>query len=112
MSRLLIATLLLTLGLAAPASATRVMYQPEDAYELSLGEVSLPQRVGGSVIFKPCPECKTVGLRVTTDTRYFVAGQQVTVGELAKAVEKLERTTNVTVFFDKETRFVNRLKID
>lgn len=112
MNRFLISALLLTLGLAGPATATRVMYQPEDAYELSLGEVSLPQRVGGSVIFKACPECKTVGLRVTTDTRYFVKGQEVTVGELAKLTEKLARTTNVTVFFNKESRFVNRLKIN
>ena len=112
MSRLLITTVLFTLGLAGPASATRVMYQPEDAYELSLGEVSLPERVGGSVIFKACAECKTVGLRVTRDTRYFVGGLEVTVDELAKLTAKLARTTNVTVFFDKESRFVNRLAID
>jgi len=112
MHRLLLAALFLTLGLATSASATRVMQQPEDAYELSLGEVSLPQRVGGSVIFKPCPTCKTVGLRVTGDTRYFVAGEEVTVAELATLTAKLSRTANVTVFFDKESRFVNRLKIN
>ncbi len=112
MSRLLITALLVTLGLAGPASATRVMYQPEDAYELSLGEVSLPQRVGGSVIFKPCAACKTVGLRVTRDTRYYVGGEEVTVADLATLTAKLARDTNVTVFFDKESGFVNRLAID
>ena len=109
--RFLIALLVL-LALASPAHATRVMEQPEDAYELSLGQVSLPQRVGASIIFKPCPECKTVGLRVTAATRYFVSGQEVTIDLLAEATEKLDRDTNVAVFFDKDSKFVNRLKIN
>jgi hypothetical protein len=112
MSPRVITALLVTLALAGQAHATRVMQQPEEAYELSLGQVSLPQRVGGSVIFKPCPDCQTVGLRVTAATRYFVSGQEVTVDALAKATENLASTTHVAVFFDKASKFVNRLKIN
>ncbi len=112
MSQRVITALLLLLAVAGQASATRVMQQPEEAYELLLGQVSLPQRVGGSVIFKPCPDCQTVGLPVTAATRYFVSDQEVTLDALAEATNNLARTTNVAVFFDKASKFVNRLKIN
>ena len=51
MSRLLIITLLATLGLAGPASATRVMYQPEEAYELSQATNNFPEICG-----RICPQ--------------------------------------------------------
>ena len=112
MNRLLITALALAIGLTGPAFATRTMHQPEDAYELSLGQVSLPQRIGASVTFKPCPDCQTIGLPVTADTRYFVSGQPVALGDLAELVAGLSRATDVVVFFDTESRLVNRLAID
>ena len=112
MSRFLVTALLLTLALAGPAPATRVINQPEDAYELSLGEVSLPQRVGGSLTFKLCPVCNTIGLRVTANTRYFLSAEEVPVEDLAALAAQLDRSTSITVFYDKESGFVNRLKIN
>ena len=111
MRRILLTAFLIALGLTGPASATRVLYQPEDAYELSLGDVGMPKHVGDAVIFKPCPECKAVGLRVTAETRYFVSGQQVALEELAELAAALGRSTHVAVFFDKESRLVNRITI-
>lgn len=66
------------------AAALRVLEQPEDAYELKLGEVSLPDRSGGSVIFKACDDCRTTALRVTNTTTYEVDGQAVDLAAFKK----------------------------
>ena len=72
MKHALFATLIVLAGSLSTAWAYRVIEQPEDAYELMLGEVSLPRGVAGTVIFKPCAECTTTSLRVTSETAYFI----------------------------------------
>lgn len=109
---LLFATLAL---LANVAQATRVIAQNEDAYELSLGEVSLPSSEAGTVIFKACDDCKTQSMRVTATTIYQVDGRTVTLEDLTKAAEDLRKRdggtskTIVYVFYDIKSRRVNRL---
>ena len=74
MNRAIFATLVLVLGTISSAWAARTIEQVEDAYELVLGEVSLPQRVTGTVSFRTCPTCTRTALRVTNETTYVVNG--------------------------------------
>ena len=118
MTRAAIATLILVLGAASSAWGYRVLEQVEDNYELMLGEVSLPRNSGGSVIFKPCAECLTTSLRVTASTIYLVNGSAVVLEDFLRAAEGFRdtdggnRMTAVYVFYDIESKRVNRLAMD
>ncbi len=118
MNRAIFATLALLLGSISSAWAYRVIEQTEDAYELVLGEVSLPRGVSSSVIFKACPACTMTSLRVTSATTYFVNGTPLEFPdflEAATAIRQMDggnRNTAVYVFFDIKSRRVNRLELD
>ena len=118
MNRAIFATLALLLGSISSAWAYRVIEQTEDAYELVLGEVSLPRGVSSSVIFKACPVCTMTSLRVTSATTYFVNGTPLEFPdflEAATAIRQMDggnRNTAVYVFFDIKSRRVNRLELD
>ena len=118
MNRALIAALALVLSSISSAWAHRVIEQTEDAYELVLGEVRLPLGQTGSVIFRPCPACTVTSLRVTRATTYFVNGVPLEFPDFLAAAEAIRRisrgsqNTAVYVFFDIESRRINRLKID
>ncbi len=118
MNRAIFATLALLLGSISSAWAYRVIEQTEDAYELVLGEVSLPRGVSSSVIFKACPVCTMTSLRVTSATTYFVNGTPLELSdflEAAAAIRRMNRgnrNTAVYVFFDIKSRRVNRLELD
>jgi adenine deaminase len=97
------------------AQATRITAQNEDAYELGLGEVSLPGSEAGTVIFKACDDCKTQSMRVTGTTIYKVGGRTVTLKEFTEAAEEFRKQQGATsqtivyVFYDVKSRRVNRL---
>lgn len=99
-------------------SATRVLEQREDAYEVQLGEVILPRSLAGTVIFKPCSECETVALRVSGQTFYSIDGHPIALEDLAQAVEEIRQTnggnsrTLVYVFFEPQSKRVTRLALD
>ena len=118
MKHAIIATLALLLGSMSSAWAYRVMEQTQDAYELVLGEVSLPRGDTGSVIFKPCPTCTTTSLRVTRATTYFVNGAPLALPDFLAAAEAIRQLnggnqdTDVYIFFDIESRRITRLVLD
>ena len=118
MNRALIATLILLASSLTSAWAYRVIEQTEDAYELTLGEVSLPRGAAGSVIFKPCPDCNTTSLRVSGDTRYFFNGSSLELEDFLAAAEAVRQqdggnsNTAVYVFFDIGSKRVNRLMLE
>ena len=118
MKHAIFATLVLLLGSISSAWAQRVIVQTEDAYELALGEVSLPDGVAGSVRFRPCPACTTTSMRVTSATAYFVNGTALELADFLAAAEAIrqmdggEENTAVYVFFDIESRQVNRIGLD
>ena len=119
MTRVTIFTILfLALSSMANAAAFRVIEQPEDAYELKLGEVSLPGASSGSVIFKACSDCRTTALRVTQATVYEVDGQPVDLTAFNKAAKAFRGRrggaldTAVYVFFNVDSRRVTRLALD
>lgn len=94
------------------------MEQTEDAYELVLGEVSLPYGETGTVIFKLCPECTITSLRVTRATTYVVNGAALEFADFLEAAEAIRQidggnqNTAVYVFFDIGSQRVNRLEVD
>ena len=112
-----IATLVLLSGSIGSAWAQRTIVQTENAYELGLGEVSLPRGDTGSVIFRPCPECTRTSMRVTRATAYFVNGSPLALSDFLEAAEAIRQMnrgnqrTAVYVFFNIESRRVSRLKI-
>ena len=118
MNRALIATLIVLASSLSSAWAYRVIEQPEDAYELMLGEVSLPRAVTGTVIFKPCEECNTASLRVTSETAYFINGTVFELPDFLDAAEEIRRldggnqNTAVYVFFDVASKRVTRIALD
>ena len=118
MNRAIFATLALLLGSISSAWAYRVIEQTEDAYELVLGEVSLPRGETGTVIFRLCPACTRTSLRVTGATTYFVNGAPLEFSDFLEAAEAIRRMnrgnqdTAVYVFFDMESRLINRLEVE
>jgi len=103
---------------ASVAQGTRIIAQDEDAYELHLGEVSLPGSEAGTVIFKACDNCKTQSMRVTGSTIYQVDGRTVTLKDFTLAAEDFRKRQGATsrtivyVFFDIKSRRVNRLGME
>ena len=103
---------------ATIAHATKIIAQEEDAYELRLGEVSLPGSEAGTVIFKACDDCKTQSMRVSGTTIYRVNGRTVTLADFTKAAEDFRKRdggiskTVVYVFYDIKSRRVNRMGMD
>ena len=118
MNRRILATLILLLGSVGSTWGYRVLEQAEEAYELALGEVSLPRGAAGTVIFKPCEECNTTSLRVSGETLYFVNGSPFEISdflEIAKEIRARDggnQNTAVYIFYDIESERVNRLMLD
>jgi opacity protein-like surface antigen len=118
MIRSLLTAAALALILSGTAAAVRVVSQPEGAYEVRLSAAVLPRSTAGYVIFKPCDGCDSVSLQVTAATTYSVDGASVPFAEFIAAAEEFRGTegggdgTAVYVFYDVETRRVNRLAVD
>lgn len=114
-ARLLAAAI--ALGACVAADATRVIEQPEGAYETALAEVTLPAGPVGRVSFPPCAGCTPVSLPVSPQTTYFIERSQVPLEALARAAADAAAAgradeTAVYIFYDVETRRVNRLVLD
>ena len=114
----MIRALIVTIGLASSvgtAWAYHVIEQPEDAYELSLGAVTLPANDRGTVIFTACPTCRTTTLRVSQLTQYFANGDPIELSDLRDLADGLRATasgrdsTSVYIYYDKASLRVNRL---
>jgi hypothetical protein len=118
MIRIAMSATLLLIGSVGAAWADRVIEQPEDAYELALGDVIMPGGAAGSVIVKPCEECRSTSLRTDAGTLYAVNSRWVAYEDFARAVEAMRQqsggTKNATVyvFFDIKTQHVNRMAVD
>lgn len=101
--------------ISSSAWAYRVIDLPENAYELSLGVVTLPDSDRGSVIFTLCDDCRTMALGVTNETRYFVNRTPMSRDELREVASRRRATsagradTGVVVFYDTASLRVNRV---
>lgn len=117
MTRALIITIALLIGSLSSAWAYHVIEQIEDAYELSLGLVTLPTNSDGSVIFTACESCRTTSLRVTDATRYLVNGSQAELSQINEIAGTLRGSargreeTAVIVFYDPRSLRVTRISL-
>ncbi len=104
------AALLLALVTGQAAARTENL---ENAYESTIGGVSLPAGLGGTLQVRECDRCKPVSLRVAATTRYFVgtpASPPVALAEFRKATADPRHARNLlTVFYDLKTNTVTRV---
>jgi len=117
MIRVMIIAIALAAGTLSPAWAYRVLEQLEQAYELALGQVRLPDGANGTVVFTPCSTCTTQSLRVTPATVYSLGGSLVDLATLREQAESLRATvdgqtrTGVYIFYDTASLRVTRLTL-
>jgi hypothetical protein len=118
MIRIAMSVTLLLIGSAGVAWADRVVEQPEDAYELALGDVIMPGGQAGSVIVKPCEECRSTSLRTDAGTLYAVNNRWMAYEDFMKAVDAMreqrgvDKNATVYIFFDVKSQHVNRMAVD
>jgi hypothetical protein len=112
----IIATLAL-LCMSSTAAATRVLEQPERAYELSLEHVTLPTGASGGVSFRTCDSCSFTTHVLTAATEYRVNGNVTTFEDFSRIAKELKsssrtaETTFLGLFVDIATLRVTRVSI-
>jgi hypothetical protein len=117
MVRTLVLLVIALSTVASSAWAYRILEQPEEAYELSLGYVQLPADARGTVIFTACDGCRTMTLRVSEATQYFVNRVAIELEDLRDIADDLRASangrekTNVYIYYDKASLRVNRLAL-
>ena len=112
---LLVAAAMLVL---AAGHATAALRAVEQAYELGLGDLTLPGNEAGYLMARLCPRCRPEVLRVDAATRYLVrpSATPVSLAEFrAQAKRALQVAANqgfCYVYYDPKTRHVRRLVLD
>jgi hypothetical protein len=108
-----ISIVLATALLFASAGTKGALKAIEQAYELSLSQVSLPSSVPAGLLIRPCAGCKPETLRITGDTRFFIgpATAPVSLADVRKAASNAtdRRHSLVFVYYDPKSRNVRRL---
>lgn len=101
----------------APSWGYRVVEQIEEAYELSIGELELPDRVSGSVTFRPCDTCSIISLRLQTSSRFRIDGTELDFTEFAAAVLRIQESDDsgnqaiAGVFISMSTGILTRIEV-
>lgn len=75
------------LGFALPAAADYVTI--EQAYEVALSEIRLPQAERGTIAFRPCATCDIQTKRVDANTRWLINGKAVPLQKFREATERV-----------------------
>jgi hypothetical protein len=76
------------------AHATRVLEQPEEGYELTLAQLTLPSTASGGVAMKRCDECAYSTHVLTSATEFYVNNQPVPFAEFKRIVDELRGDRN------------------
>ncbi|MBT8103436.1 MAG: hypothetical protein KJO95_10740 [Gammaproteobacteria bacterium] len=82
----LIIALLLALALPAAADFRTI----QQAYEIELVNIRLPQADGGTVSFKSCDACAYQTARVSSDMRWILNGQNMTLSKFQEGIDNIE----------------------
>ena len=106
-------TLSLVLALAAAMPVTAQIKTVQLAHEVPLSTVRLPASESGTLAFKSCAECSTTTARVTSDTRWLVNHQAVSLKEFRSAIEsRADRSKDyITVRHHLEKDLITRVTI-
>jgi hypothetical protein len=105
------------LAMLGTAHAARVLEQPEEGYELSLEQLTLPSSASGGVTMKLCDACAYSTHVLTSGTQYFVNGQKLSFDEFKQIAndlraDRVARETALTgLFIDVATGRVNRMTL-
>jgi len=103
---------LLAFSTSAGAQVPRVVRVIESSYELDLTDVIFPTGQLGAVNVRTCATCARALHEVTTSTAYIVNAKQVPFADFLKVVDdrrKTSRPTFVGVYYDRQTKKVNRI---
>lgn len=108
--------LVATLSFVAAGSVEAALKPLEQAYELTLGAVTLPGNEVGQLVVRRCAACKPDLLRVNGATRYFIrpATAPVTLRDARTAATKAGATAGalVYVYYQPASRNVTRIVLD
>lgn len=107
--KVLIAAIIL--GLALPAAAG--FRQIQEAHEVQLPDLRLPQNEVGTVAFKPCGDCPYMVKRVNGNTEWIFDGNSMSLKKFRRAVRRLTDRDNtaVTVLHHLEEDRVTRVSV-
>ncbi|MEJ2257469.1 MAG: hypothetical protein P8X98_10760 [Woeseiaceae bacterium] len=107
--RLFIAAL--TLGLALPVAADFVTIQ--QAYEVALSDVRLPQSESGTIAYKTCATCSYETRQIDASTRWLIDGKAVPLKTFREAVRRVTEPGKeaVTVLHHLETNRVTQVSV-
>lgn len=95
-TKYLLSVLLLALALPAAAEFRTVA----EAYEIELSNLRLPQNAAGTIAYKTCDSCEYQTTRVSTDTRWILNGQAMSLVKFRQGVAQIK---------DRKKRFVTVL---
>ena len=107
MRTLLLAALVV---LSAPAAAD--LETVTEAHEVRLDHLRLPGADGGTLSFKPCPECSWQTLRVSSGMRYEANGRAYTLEGFRTELQKVAdpESTWLTVMRHIETNTITAVE--
>ena len=107
--KVLIAAIIL--GLALPVAAQ--FRTIEEAYEVRLSDLRVPQSEGGTVAYKPCDTCPYETKRVSNNTQWIVDGKSMSLEKFRRSLTSIadRRNTAVTVLHHLESDRVTRVSV-
>jgi len=101
----------IVLGLALPVAAEFVQIQ--EAHEVQLSDLRLPQNEVGTVGFKPCVECPYMVKRVNGNTEWVLDGKSMSLEKFRRGLRAINDrdSTAVTVLHHLEEDRVTRVSV-
>lgn len=88
--RIFIAALILALALPAAAGFRTI----QQAYEVELVNLRLPQSESGTLGFKTCPGCDYVTKRISADTRFVLNGRSMSLQKFRRGLARVKERNN------------------
>ena len=107
--KMIITALVLCLALPAAAEFTTI----QEAYEVELSTVRLPQSESGTIAFKTCHECPYQTKRLSSDASWEINGKATTLKKFKLRVSTLTDPSDqiITVLHHLEKDVVTRVSI-
>ena len=105
----LLSVLLLALALPVAAEFRTVA----EAYEIELSNLRLPQNAAGTIAYKTCDSCEYQTTRVSTDTRWILNGQSMSLVKFRQGVAQIKdrKKRYVTVLHHLENDRVTKVQL-
>jgi len=88
--RLIIATIVFAIALPAAAQFRTI----QQAYEVELVNLRLPQSESGTLGFRTCGDCDFVTKRLSEDTRWVLNGKSMSLQKFRRAVARVTERRN------------------